>query len=73
MRGVCLFDALPQLIEQGLRVLQDRRVEAFSEPAVDGCEEITGFRALALIAQEAGEAAGRPEFIKLRTLLLCNR
>ena len=39
-----------QLVEQRLGVLQDRRVEAFGEPAVDSCDKITGVGALALIA-----------------------
>ena len=38
--------------------MQDRRVKAFSEPAVDRREEIAGFGALALVAPEAGEAGG---------------
>jgi hypothetical protein len=42
-----------QLIEQRLRVLQDGRVEAFGEPAVDRREESTGVVALALVAPEA--------------------
>jgi hypothetical protein len=35
-------------------LLQDWRVEALGEPAVDRREEITGFGALALIAPESG-------------------
>src|SRR5215467_12147055 len=51
-----------QLVEQRLGILEDRRVEAFGEPAVDWREEITGFGALALITPEAGEAGRRPKF-----------
>ena len=47
-----------QLVEQRLGVLQDRRVEAFGEPAVDWCEKITGFGSLTLVAPETGEARG---------------
>jgi hypothetical protein len=52
----------PKLIEQRLSVLQDRHVEAFGEPAVDGREEIAGFGAIALVAPEAGEAGGGAQF-----------
>jgi hypothetical protein len=38
--------------------LQDRRVEAFGEPAVYWREKITGFGAFALVAPQAGEAGG---------------
>jgi hypothetical protein len=33
----------PQLIEQGFRLLQVERIEAFGEPAVDRSEEFAGF------------------------------
>jgi hypothetical protein len=52
----------PISIEQRLGVLQDRRVETFGEPAVDGREKITGFDAFTLIAPEAGEAGGGAQF-----------
>ena len=46
----------PQLVEQCLGVLQDRRVETFGEPAVERREQTAGFGAFALVAPEAGEA-----------------
>jgi hypothetical protein len=50
-----------QLVQWRLGVLQDRRVETFGEPAIDGREEIAGFGALALITPEAGEVEGRTQ------------
>jgi hypothetical protein len=47
VRGLGVFDASRQIVEQRLGVLKDRHVEAFGEPAVDRCEEIAGFGALA--------------------------
>jgi len=47
-----------QLVEQRPGVLEDRRVKAFGEPAVDWCEKITGFASLTHVAPEAGEARG---------------
>src|SRR6267378_1081623 len=41
-----------QVIEQCLRLLESRRVEAFSEPAVCGLEEVAGVVALALVEPE---------------------
>jgi hypothetical protein len=38
-----------QLVEQHLGFLQDRRVEAFSEPAVDRGQQIAGVGALTLV------------------------
>jgi hypothetical protein len=62
-----------QLFEQDLCFFQVRRVEPFRKPAVDREEEFVGFRALALVAPEAGEADAGAEFFKeLRSLTLCN-
>jgi hypothetical protein len=47
-----------QLVEEHLRVLQDRRVGAFGEPVVDRREKIVGLGALALVTSEASEARG---------------
>jgi hypothetical protein len=44
---------LRQLVQQRLRVLQVRRIETFGEPVVDWIEQITRFRALALVAPES--------------------
>jgi hypothetical protein len=41
--------------------LQDRRVEALGEPAVDRREQVTGFGSLALIPPEAGKAGRREQ------------
>ncbi len=39
-----------QLIEQGLRVFQHRRIEALVEPMVDRTEQIAGFWPLSLVS-----------------------
>jgi hypothetical protein len=44
-----------QLVKQRLGVLQDGRVEAFGEPAINWCEEIASFGGFPLVAPEAGE------------------
>jgi hypothetical protein len=59
-----------ELIQQRLRLLQDRRVEAFGEPSVDRGEEIVGFGALALVAPQAGEAGGGVQLKNLCALPL---
>src|SRR5258708_25330941 len=41
---------LCQLIQQRLRLLEVRRVEAFREPALDRSKEGAGFRSLSLVA-----------------------
>src|SRR4051812_6349637 len=46
---------LPELVQQHLRVLQDRRIKAFGEPVVDWCKQVMGFHAPVLVAQELGE------------------
>lgn len=52
----CGSACLGQPPEQRLGVLQVLRVEAFGEPVVDGGEERAGLVALALIAEQAGQA-----------------
>src|SRR5208282_2455414 len=44
-----------QLIQQRLRVLEQRRIETFREPTVDRAEQLVRLRALALVAPEPGE------------------
>jgi hypothetical protein len=61
-----------QLVKERFGVLQDRRVETFGEPAVDGGEKIAGFAALALVTPEAGEARGGAQLPEFGTLLLRN-
>jgi len=51
-----------QLVEQRLGVLQDRCVEAFGEPTIDGCEQITGFGLFSLIAPEASKTGDGAQF-----------
>ena len=63
---------MAQLIQQRLRVLQVRRIETFGEPIVDRTEQITGFRALALVAPEPGEAGRCPQLEELCALPLGN-
>jgi hypothetical protein len=58
----------PKLTEQQFGLFENRPVEAFGEPAVDRCEQIPGFGALALITPEAGEVGGGAWFPSLRAL-----
>src|SRR5438477_6180725 len=52
---------LPQLLQQGLGVLQVPRVEALGEPGVDRGEEGAGLVALALVLPERREPCGRAQ------------
>jgi hypothetical protein len=61
-----------QLIQQRLGLLQVRRIETFGEPTVDWCEQIAGFRALALVMPEPGEADRCPQLEQLCALPLGN-
>src|SRR5215467_14406433 len=61
-----------QLVEERLGVLQDRRVEAFGEPAVAGGEKIVGFGTLALVAPEAGETGGGAQLKRFGMLVACD-
>jgi hypothetical protein len=53
-----------QRLHECLRLLQIRRVKAFGEPAVDWCEQVVGFGALALLLLQSLRlhegAASRP-------------
>ena len=62
--------SLKKLGQQCLGLLQNGRIEAFSEPAVDRLEEIAGCIALALFAPEPGETDRSAQLPELRTLLL---
>src|SRR3954470_21377677 len=44
-----------QLIQQRLCLLQDRRVETFTEPVIDRREQVTGFRMSVLVPREPRE------------------
>jgi hypothetical protein len=56
------------LVEQRFGVFQDRRIEAFGEPAMDRGEKMVGPLPLALIAPEAGKAGCGAQFPTLRAL-----
>jgi hypothetical protein len=47
-----------ELLQQRIRLLQNRRIEAFRKPVVDWREEAARLRPPTLIAPEAGEAGG---------------
>src|SRR5271165_38683 len=55
-RSLWVFTSSRQFGEQRLRLFQIGRIEALGEPAVDRCEEITGFGPPALLAPQPGEA-----------------
>jgi len=59
-----------KLVEQCLGLLQNGRIKALSEPAVDWCEEIASGIAFALLAPEPGETDRGAQFPELRALLL---
>src|SRR5215813_11353040 len=60
----------PQLVQQSLRLFQIGCVEALSEPAVDRSEEVAGFGAAAVVAEQTREAGGGTQFPHLGFLLL---
>jgi hypothetical protein len=50
--------SLREPLQQQFGLLEDRRVEALGEPAVNWCEEVAGFGAFALVSPKAREARG---------------
>ena len=57
--------ALPtQLLDQRLRLFQIKRIEAFSEPAVDRSEKLASLIPLALIAPEPRHAHRCAELVR---------
>ena len=64
---------LCQLIEQRLRLSQNRGAEALGEPAVDRRQQIAGFQTLAVVAPQPGEASRGAQFLGLGALLLGQR
>src|SRR5436309_10589886 len=62
--------ALHQRIQQCLRLLQIRRIKAFGEPAIDGCQEVMGFLAFALPLPESSETCCCTEFERFGLLVL---
>src|SRR5262245_18541292 len=65
-------DSWRQRIEQCLRLHQNGRIEALSEPAVGWGEEIAGRIAFALLVSEPGKTDRGAQLPELRTLLLRN-
>src|SRR6516225_10446809 len=50
--------ALRQRVQQRLGLLEVGRVKALGEPAVDRCQQLASFGALALVLPEASQAGG---------------
>src|SRR5215475_1722648 len=69
-KGVSTGVALHQRVQQCLRLLQVSGVKALGKPAVDRCQQIVGFLALALLLPQFGKAGGRTEFPRLCLLIL---
>src|ERR1700747_3196017 len=61
-----------QLVEQGLGLLQVRRVKALGEPAVDRSEKFLGLIPLPLIAPQPRHADSRAKLKGFRTLVAGN-
>src|SRR6516162_10649286 len=64
--------ALRQRVEQRLGLLQVCRIPPLGEPAVDGCQEVMGFLAFALLLPEASKAGSSTEFPRFGLLVLGN-
>src|SRR5262245_46595343 len=69
-KGVSTSVALPQRVQQCLRLLQIRRIKPLGEPMVHGCKEVMGFLAFALLVPESSEASSGTEFPGFRRLVL---
>src|SRR5499427_8006824 len=52
----------PQLLQQCLRLLEVGRVKPLGEPAVDRCQQLVGFCALALLLPQASQAHSSAQF-----------
>ena len=50
----CWWTDSRQFVQQRLCLFEIRHIEAFGEPAVDGCEQIAGLGAAALVAAQPG-------------------
>src|SRR6516164_7399231 len=61
-----------QLVEQGLRLLEVRRVKALGEPAVDRPEEVRRSDAVAASSPQPGEVGGGTQFERARSLRTCH-
>src|SRR4051812_15262244 len=64
----CLASWSCQRIQQRLCLLQDRRVKAFGEPAIDRREQVTRFHLFTLVAPEPSEADGGSQLRELGAL-----
>src|SRR5712691_948222 len=51
-----------QLLQQHPSLLEIGGVKALREPAIDRCQEVSGFGVLTLLLPEATEAHGGPQF-----------
>src|SRR5215471_9691117 len=60
--GRCMFK-FAQLLVQGILCveLQVSSIKALREPAIDRCQEVSGFGALALLLPQACQAHGGPQ------------
>ena len=47
--GLCSHVLSPQFFEQGFGLLQVGSVKALGKPAIDRCQQVVGFLALALL------------------------
>ena len=68
-RGVVPTALFLQLFEQRLGLLEIGGVKALGKPPVDGCQELVGLNALALLLPQATEAHGGPQLQGLGVLV----
>ncbi len=61
-----------QCVEQRPGVLQVSRIKSLGEPAIDRCEQIRGFLALALALPQPAQAYGRTQLPRLGLLTASN-
>src|SRR5215471_20595363 len=57
-----------QLLQERLRLLQVSSIKALREPAIDRCQEGSGFGALALLLPQPPQAQRRPQLPRLGLL-----
>src|SRR5215831_663057 len=60
---------IERLLQERLRLLQVSSITALREPAIDRCQEVSGFGALVLLLPHAGQAHGGPQLPGLGLLL----
>src|SRR5262245_22547920 len=61
-----------QLLQQRLGLPEVGGVKAFAEPAIDWCQQLAGFLALAPLLPQAAQAHGSPQFQRLGVLTTGN-